>query len=509
MRDRKIAKRGAFLWISQVDRPSEPVYRSLSFVDLFSLPRATIMKTLCFSEGISYASTTHNFPPLNPVVLQLPTELIQAIMLFACRGVYTLYLSSGSKVALQHILLQVCRHWRLAALSYPPLWSDIRLRYCASRLSVRAASRRGYHQRHLVNALIATRDVSLRCHIKMELSYHHYYPTAHAAMEVLSTLLATSDRWVELYLDIKDNYTFTMPYFSELRGRFPSLAKLRLKYSLSLAGLEDTLSLADIFSDAPKLVDVSLVCDKSIKFVLPLNQLRCFKYAESTAELDLPDLAQATNLERFVFRSSGPQRQFNQDIPPIHNSSIKSLEITGITILDTLTLPATYRITFPPQQGTYTETSQFVSTFNNFVHRSCCKVTSLHITSTMSPDTLRSIVPSLSFLDRIFIICPVFQGLDQYRFLMDPDILPTLKKLSVELCFGACNGACLTYSRKCFQFLSDIAQARNLGCLWIHLKSQTRKGRVCVCEDEEDNPLSILLLLKDDPRVELYASFTK
>lgn len=196
---------------------------------------------------------------LSPV-RRLPSDLLSEILMLSTNHELDSDTSSLDPTEMHWLLPRVCAHWRCVALSFPRMWSTIRI-----------TSRELAH-----DASGALFRLGVQLHrsgsFPLFVSISSYYNTIPYAPPILQMLLPSSPRWKELYVCLQPE---AFSILSPLHMFLPSLTSLRIwTYPIPVDGLEMDSVLSRAFTVCPSLQDLEGAPD--ILFTscaLPWNQI--------------------------------------------------------------------------------------------------------------------------------------------------------------------------------------------------------------------------------------------
>ncbi|KIL64822.1 hypothetical protein M378DRAFT_162673, partial [Amanita muscaria Koide BX008] len=217
---------------------------------------------------------------------------------------------------------QICSSWRTTFFSmYSEFWSTITIN----------AHHRYHHS--VWEEAVSVAKVFLEHTGGRPFSFS--VDAKHPCPPILDLFIAESTRWkaVSLCLDDDDE---NIPLLRSVKNRIPQLRSLAVSIEL---GMPRDLPL--IFEDVPALLHLSLIqlgnwrMDWSLLTELELSR-------EFNVGRLLRVLSQATNLERLGFNkfTVNPEELEEKDFDPVTLPRLRTLEISGLAILQFLTTPA-------------------------------------------------------------------------------------------------------------------------------------------------------------------------
>ncbi|KAF9049631.1 hypothetical protein BDZ89DRAFT_658028 [Hymenopellis radicata] len=312
---------------------------------------------------------------LSPIRV-LPIEMLQEIFFWACAGeTHKLVLPASSyekpETCLQWCLMRVCRRWRAAVTTQPRLWNTIAVG-CHDWISGRDfeieeeddMESRSYTASEVDRAIDYMSTVlrySSQAALNMTIEFTVFDtlpdPKSQSVNRLLAFLFASSPRWRTASLTMAGEYPVAP--LTTLRHNLPRLENLSVSldpvvsYPLDLDGTEARLAIENIFSDTPRLKNITFY-DSFANLNLPWEQIKFFRGAMCVSSYDgffHSLLRQCTNLERFhapVFcrdpNASNPSA-IVPDMSPLVQTSLKDIYLAQAEYTDLLTLPKITNLT--------------------------------------------------------------------------------------------------------------------------------------------------------------------
>ena len=190
---------------------------------------------------------------LSPI-RRLPAEILGEIFLFAAEGCSMIWpRPNGTKAdedSMPWLLGKICSFWRSVALSLPKLWVEIHLtvKFCPSEDEARSL-RRLKAMQDFLQACLARSGAEL-----LTFSLDARGPRENI-LPVLSALVAHSERWQHVSLDIEQFSSYHAD-FASARNRVCKLRSLHV----GTTSMEDTPATVplDAFENTPSLTKVSI-----------------------------------------------------------------------------------------------------------------------------------------------------------------------------------------------------------------------------------------------------------
>lgn len=211
--------------------------------------------SLASLEG--YRTDLHEHLTLRRAVLspirRLPAEILGEIFLFAAEGCSMVWpRPTGTRAdedAMPWLLGKICSFWRSVALSLPKLWVEIHLTVKFSPSEPDAGSHRLHAMQDFLQACLTRSGTEL-----LTFSIDARGPRENI-LPVLSALVAHSERWHHVSLDIEQFCSYHSD-FAPAKNRVHNLRSLHI----GTTSMEDTPATVplDAFENTPSLTKVSI-----------------------------------------------------------------------------------------------------------------------------------------------------------------------------------------------------------------------------------------------------------
>ncbi|KAJ7049344.1 hypothetical protein C8F01DRAFT_1238587 [Mycena amicta] len=273
--------------------------------------RAEAAEPASASESLLRVARIDSYRAIISPVRRLPLELLMAILCFV----------KSSRRFAPWALGHVCRTWRAAALACPSLWSLIRV----------PNMRSGDFLHSAVNEQLSrTGNAPLRIWWRDGF-------TGKVSAEIIQSLLPTSHRWVAITLtDFREDKSHK--WIANFKGHLPALQRLEIFEA-------DSVSLGDVFLEAPKLTHVLLSKPEHyadspswMTMSLPADQITHYR-ATYIAQGHFHVLtANASHLVQCVLAG----RSYSWEIPMVDIvfPNLQRLHISDLRMLERFTAPA-------------------------------------------------------------------------------------------------------------------------------------------------------------------------
>ena len=250
-------------------------------------------------------------------IRRIPPELLQEIFLTVP------WISSQWNSTIPWALSQVCRLWRITALSVSSLWNRLPTIYLHHKTSPSYVAQ-------ILELLKRSRDAPISFYVYAPFKELNSHP-------IIDALVLHSERWQTVSID---STTLTISAFRGIKGRLSSLRTL----SLEIWRHTDSV-VFDMFEDAPQLREVNLDGPFPGEVRLPFSQLTRYKErvrGRGVANYTISLATSLTTLEISRFSES-------PDIPVVTLPSLVTLKVQFNDILsqgflENLTLPAIQEI---------------------------------------------------------------------------------------------------------------------------------------------------------------------
>lgn len=332
---------------------------------------------------------------------RFPNEILSEVALQCLDGP----LESGRYTTLNTkdilwVLGQVCRSWRNAILSFPRVWSFIRITDEDIQPS---------NVKYAITELLRrSKDAPLFLEARVS--------DDQASTFIIKALVRHSSRWCEATIRLPSDQ---LPHLNSVKGRLPALVNLTLLVDIDDddAGPRPRFDL-DAFKVAPALRSVVSWHDmEELPISLPWSQLTLYDGWQQQEGAHLRILRLLTNVERCDLADNSGELIPADDRPtPILLPRLRSFKFTHeIELLNHLTLPALdYLEILAGADSTEPSMNPLVS----LIARSSCSITSLSYHCTHSDQNfLITALRSMPTLSTLAIV-------DESTF--DPDFLPHL-----------------------------------------------------------------------------------
>ncbi|KAK0470501.1 hypothetical protein IW261DRAFT_1004093 [Armillaria novae-zelandiae] len=322
-------------------------------------------------------------------------------------------------------LSHVCGAWRDVVLSYPQLWSHIKLRYWYPRSEINRLAEVDSPPRHLLVALKAMILRSEQCplDIVLQLDLDH---DVDMVEEIFAMILEVSHRWRTLELQMSSNL---LERLKMVHGRIPCLESLTLGSweTFQVGRAEPADDIRTLFADAPCIRNITLPLHGIYglgDFVFPLHITHLAAPVENVANLG----AYQSLVECHLGIKYGPNGS-NSDISlPLHIflPNVRRLFVRSIQILAHLCLPSLNHLTIA---GVEIIVRRYVQVVNDFLRRSRCSLTRLAFYSTDGDDQ-SLIEDSLLFMETVVCLEVALSDDDDiFNALTSDKFLPNLQHL--------------------------------------------------------------------------------
>ncbi|KAK0449759.1 uncharacterized protein EV420DRAFT_763521 [Desarmillaria tabescens] len=321
------------------------------------------------------------------------------------------------------VLSRVCGAWRDIALSYPQLWSHIRLDF-SPPYTMDPPGEHRRPPRHTIDALKAMIHLSKQHPLDIVFNLDRK-GDKDIAVQVFYMILKESCRWRSLRLR-------TSPVFLELfkmvRGKIPCLESCTLDTLDMLesdrADLpEDTRS---IFAEAPRLQNVTLCGTHGLgSFMFPPHITHLAACTNNVANLGVYQSLVECHLE------IDPRNDQDISLPlNIHLPNVRYLFLSSLRVLAHLCLPSLKNLTVDRVDSNLGANTRDVQIVNNFIRRSRCSLSRLVFHSSNANDQI-FIRESLLFMNTLVSleILFVWDIEDTFHALAPVGFLPNLQHL--------------------------------------------------------------------------------
>ncbi|KAF9530933.1 hypothetical protein CPB83DRAFT_904918 [Crepidotus variabilis] len=287
---------------------------------------------------------------------RLPNEILQEIFV-RVNGPRSGARSWTNASEIPWALAQVCRSWRINALSVSALWSRLPT-MDLSKSDPR--SRTKVQLEYLEELLHRSRSAPLDLYL-FSLGFNG---TSHP---VIDLLLRHCERWQAV--TIKINISI-LPRLFEIKGRLPKLESL----SLYLSGYGEGVPTIDMFEGAPQLRQVDVGGPFLAELALPFEQLERYKDKMRMRNSITRVVTAANSLEALTIlelcESSG-----TPPIPPVTLPALRKLQVkfccTRPEFLNNLSVPAIEEIKMVSYHDRGGLIPTIVNIVNNSQHRIC------------------------------------------------------------------------------------------------------------------------------------------
>ncbi|KAL0570084.1 hypothetical protein V5O48_011878 [Marasmius crinis-equi] len=346
-------------------------------------------------------TTAQLYKSLLAPIHAMPSEILTMIFGYLCEE--NVLSTNKAPGAVQHLSM-VCGRWRDIVDSAPSLWSNIRIDFrswtkdfqCLTEMTERFLKKSGNHPLRL-SFLFPAGDLSE--------GREGAYPALHS-------LVANCERWKSLSLRVAPAH-FPSDIFRPVRGRLPLLTSL----SLALEGspiLWDTPF--DYFDNCPALRSLratpyvfDLDVEDQAQVSLPWSQIRSLQMFDSYNMWAFPVLYICSGVETLEVRDIGGLDEDEDYSSHVVNSGIKTLniayastqaEVDGVLQHTTLAGLTSLQICSGQDHmaGKNWPTWSDLH-LQNFLQRSSCNITSLHLKSLPITDvqmlSLLRMIPSI------------------------------------------------------------------------------------------------------------------
>ncbi|KAK0449762.1 uncharacterized protein EV420DRAFT_763727 [Desarmillaria tabescens] len=326
-------------------------------------------------------------------------------------------------------LSHVCGAWRDIALSYPQLWSHIRLDFSPPH----TMDPPGEHRRpprHTIDALKAMIHLSKQHPLDIVLNLDRK-GDKDIAVQVFYMILKESCRWRSLRLRASSDF---LELFKVVRGQIPCLESCNLDTLDMLdsdrADLpEDTRS---IFAEAPRLQNVTLCGTHGLgSFMFSPHITHLAACTNNVANLGVYQSLVECHLE------TDPRNDQDISLPlNIHLPNVRYLFLSSLRVLAHLCLPSLKNLTVDRVDSDRGANTRDVWIVNDFIRRSRCSLSKLVFHSDSNIDDQIFIRESLLFMNTlVFLEISFFWDIeDTFHALAPVGFLPNLQHLRL-FCF--------------------------------------------------------------------------
>ncbi|KAF7312871.1 hypothetical protein MKEN_00971400 [Mycena kentingensis (nom. inval.)] len=369
--------------------------------------------------------------PQSPrAVDRLPPELVAEI--FAHTLPHTRNVGSQAIPSAPWTLGHICALWRVAALGYPPLWTEVTL-YAAANAPIR-----GVCPPDLVKTQLQRSGSVAPLHIRFDWSADVNVEAA-GVNEVLRLLEQQSERWATLVVDVRGTSPAPLlQHLTLIRGRIPQLERLEVFcppgiYTIPWARF-------DMFVSAPRLRQVFLTTptfsQPSVSLPLPPHQIDTLRVCYLSQQIASDAIRRFPNLESLSLSIIRPFPSVSA--PPVVLPRLRHLHLlTWSAILAALTIPALrdLRLGQPVDAGPRSSpNSDIYPLLPLLLRRSGCSLERLAIDWSMDPGPVLEALRQSPALRSLTLTLPHGPGTDALvRALAEDNVCPMLERLDFTI----------------------------------------------------------------------------
>ena len=369
----------------------------------------------------------------------LPIEILCKIFLLLCdKPIHLQILQNTWHVdEFPWAVGQVCRHWRGAFLSYPPLWTSLSLQNGDFSSTALAEI-----NRRTATYLERSRQLPLTILVSMANSSNVNFPN-----DTFRLLLACSNRWKSADLVLRRESVL-----HDLIGCFDKVPILK-SLGISVYGLEAAKHYNASVTIAPHLTELNISDPgKTARWMsLPWSQLTKLSIEVSFVQFFAQNsrletiLSQLQNLEELRFKIHGAP-YFTISRPTIRLPLLRFLEITMISpgIFLSFEVPLLEHLWLDGCIELKDVGNVCAEELSSMIERSACRIRRLTLRNFFDDDVALDIFGTLDSLEELCIkdlSCSLLIG-----YMANPDIhhLPNLRELQVICCPGQVNRGLMT-----------------------------------------------------------------
>lgn len=333
----------------------------------------------------------------------MPPEILEVIFSFSCKRIY--HIGHKEPLPFHWTIIRVCRRWRRLLLNLPMMWSRLRVRFSQQRHSSNLL-------RHLQFVLMCSRETPLQvlCYGCLKTDLEEERKAAVAAVEMCRVFFSSCHRWKTADIRLSN---YPLDVLLPLHHNLPLLEEFHLYVNPpQRVPNQPVLDVRRVFDDAPLLKIVTVYHPKTLTFEFPWSQVTEFNSGREHEHIDgeysshccymIDAISKAQNLERFGFDCESSR--IIDDSPfqhqPATNGTLRALTLNESRLMDLLTLPAATSVTlrFLDYDPSAHLASRLLLSFNLFIHRSHCTITSLKIDHCPPIERLHNVVAELQGL---------------------------------------------------------------------------------------------------------------
>ncbi|KIL59232.1 hypothetical protein M378DRAFT_14941 [Amanita muscaria Koide BX008] len=317
------------------------------------------------------------------VVSTVPTELLTEIFYLLCKRPISVYKlnNSSCKEDFPWAVGLVCRQWRIAFLSYPPIWASLELSdssYDSLNPEAHNESHAKEIHRRLALYLERSGDYPLRLDIFLWSDHNKAFTTM--ALEMLS---ACSHRWQTAKFNLETCGDWPLDSILLCKGNLPTLEWLEFSGAVFP-------KYARIFEVAPRLTHARIgPWEKSCGWVLPWTQLtELFLTSSGDFVIENGDvqnlLPMLHNIKELRFCFNCDEVDFEggfPQVPPTPLNQLRILEVPHPAILSWFEAPSLCEIYFADYQQDYHESLDVHEHTSSLIQRSSCRIRKLSFRS--------------------------------------------------------------------------------------------------------------------------------
>ncbi|KAM6493958.1 hypothetical protein JOM56_010319 [Amanita muscaria] len=312
------------------------------------------------------------------VVSMVPTEVLAEIFYLLCKKSILVSELNNSccKEDFPWAVGLVCRQWRTAFLSYPPIWASLKLSDITGPEAPGESHAKEINRRL---ALYLERSGGYPLRLNIVLWLYHNRPFTMMALEMLS---ACSHRWQTAKFDLFCDW--------QPDSMLPSKGKLPILEWLEVRALYLPTHARDIFEVAPRLTHADVgPWEKDYGWILPWTQLTklilTFNEDFAIENDDVPNLLPMLhNIKELRFRFNCNDMYFEDDFPqfsPTLLNHLRVLEVPHPVILSWFEAPSLCEIYFGDYQQWQIEPVDVHEQIFSLIQRSSCRIRKLSIGS--------------------------------------------------------------------------------------------------------------------------------
>ncbi|KAM6492345.1 hypothetical protein JOM56_012069 [Amanita muscaria] len=356
------------------------------------------------------------------VISEVPTEILTEIFYLLCKKfIYVCELNNSChKEDFPWAVGLVCRQWRTAFLSYPPIWASLML---SDSFSGPPSSESYAKEINRRLALYLERSMGHPLRLDITLWSDHKKAFTMMTLEMLS---ACSHRWQTAKLSLLRDWA--LDSIHPCKGKLPTLEWLEIR------GAVDRKRARGIFEVAPRLAHAYIgPWEKGSGWILPWTQLTelTLKINEKSVikNGDIPELLPMLhNIKELRFRLNYHQLDFQGGFPqfaPTPLNQLRVLDVPHPGILSWFEAPSLCEIYFTDCEDYHVDEPLDVhGQISSLIQRSSCRIRKLSFNSGR-----KFYVGTLKDVEELVIDYQHFHGV---RPSIDLSSLPKLRLLIIS-----------------------------------------------------------------------------